>query len=160
MKLVSLSSLFALLTLFILATIGCGGVNDTVHAASATPAILSGYCNNSNLPTAYMTNMGGSDICNSLTGTPQTGVPIPSAGTLQNLRVMSASTGSVWTVLVNGTATEITCTIPGTGSAVPGSVCSDTQHSRALNGGDLVTIQATTTLANSVVWSQVSLEKQ
>jgi hypothetical protein len=141
---------------------GCGGgLDTTVHAAAATtPAILSGYCPASNTSTAFMVNMGASDDCNSLTGTSNTGLPIPSAGTLQNMRVLSGSTGAVVTVLVNGQPTAITCTVPGAGTFTPGSSCQDGTHTQPVSAGDLVTIQATTSVSSIVQGTQVSLEKQ
>jgi hypothetical protein len=140
---------------------GCGGsMNSTVHAqGNSTPAILSGTCDTSNLPTAYMIGLGAADGCISLTGSSNTGLPMPSAGTLQNLRVLTASEGAVVTVYINGSASALTCTIPGNGFT-PGSKCSDTTHTVSVSAGDLVAVQAATTSASSIGFTQVSLEKQ
>jgi hypothetical protein len=150
-----------LLIIAAIALTGCGGtMNGTVHAqGSSTPAILSGTCDTSNLPTAYMIGLGGADGCVSLTGSGNTGLPIPSAGTLQNLRVLTASEGAVVTVYINGTASALTCAVPGNGFA-PGSNCSDTTHTVSVAAGDLVAVQAATTTASSIGFTQVSLEKQ
>jgi hypothetical protein len=146
----------------IFVSVGCGGgINSSVQAAAATtPAILSGYCPASNTSTAFMANMGATDDCNSLTGSSNTGLPIPSSGTLQNMRVLSGSTGAVVTVLLNGQPTALTCTVPGSGAFVPGSSCQDNTHTQPVSAGDLVAIQATTAVASSIQGMQVSLEKQ
>ena len=96
----------------------------------------------------------------SVTGQPVPCSPIPSSGTLQNMRVLSGSTGAVVTVLVNGQPTSITCTVAGTGAFVPGSSCQDNTHSQPVSAGDLVAIQAATAVASSIQEMQVSLEKQ
>jgi len=139
---------------------GCGSMTSTVHAQQdTTPAILSGFCNSSNLTTAYMMGLGAGDGCTSLTGSSNTGLPVPSAGTLQNLRVLTATQGAIVTVYVNGNPSPLTCTVAGTGPA-PGSKCSDTSHTVSVSAGDLVTVQAVTTSAASIEFTQVSLEKQ
>lgn len=71
------------------------------------------------------------------------GIPIPGARTLEILRVVAATGGvnassGVVTVLRNGVATAITCTL-GTGTA-----CVDATHSVVLSDGDLISIQFTT----------------
>ena len=72
-----------------------------------------------------------------LNGTPQSGVPMPSAGTLQNLRVTGGDKsqggeGGVLTIYVNRKSTAITCTIGSSGS------CSDTLDAVSVNAGDVV----------------------
>jgi hypothetical protein len=154
---------FAVLFLLILVVImsGCGGsMQGTVHAqANATPAILSAHCTSSNSSIAYMAGLGGDESCNSLTGSSNTGLPIPSAGTLQNLRVFAPQGGMVVTVFINGTASATTCTVSGSSFAF-GNNCSDTTHTTAVSAGDLVSIQASKSGVSSIEFMQVSLEKQ
>ena len=84
--------------------IACGGtMSSTVHAQqNSTAAILSGHCAASNLPIAFMIGLGATDeTCNSNTGSNNTGLPVPSAGTLQNLRALSSSGGAIVTIFIN-----------------------------------------------------------
>jgi hypothetical protein len=72
-------------------------------------------------------------------------VPVAVAGTLHGLHVkLSSAPGSssndeyVLTVLVNGSATAITCSITGTSA----TSCADTTHTAAVLPGDLLELQA------------------
>jgi hypothetical protein len=75
---------------------------------------------------------------------------VAAAGTLSGLRIASSAavtggTGKdVATVLKNGSATTITCTIAGTGTA-----CSDTTHSVAVAAGDLITFSFVTATSDT-----------
>jgi hypothetical protein len=140
--------------------VGCG--DSTVHAQqAATAAILTGYCDASDLgtapATAFLTGLGGGTTCENLNGTNNTGVPMPSAGTLQNLHALSLR-GATVTVIVNGTSSTMSCTVPATGT-LPGS-CSDTTHSVQVAAGDLVAVEATQATSAQIQGVQVSLEKQ
>jgi hypothetical protein len=73
------------------------------------------------------------------------GVPAAMAGTLHGLQVKlesppgtSSNDEYVLTVLVNGSATAITCTITGTSA----TSCADTTHTAAVLPGDLLELQA------------------
>jgi len=77
------------------------------------------------------------------------GVPIAGAATALSLRVTATAAGTnassgVVTVLKNGGATTITCTI-GTGTS-----CLDSTHSVAFADGDLISIQFTTQAADTL----------
>jgi len=146
---------------FCLVSVGCGG-DATVHAQqTTTAAILTGYCDASNTgttpATAFLTGLGGGMSCSSINGTNNTGVPMPSAGTLQNLHAAMLRGGTV-TVFVNGTSSAMTCTVPTSG-ALPGA-CSDTTHGVQVAAGDLVAVQATLSTSEQIQGVQVSLEKQ
>lgn len=89
--------------------------------------------------------------CTATTQDQTTKLTVTSAGTLTGLFVHASAGGSsassgVVTVMKNGSATSITCTV-GTGTA-----CSDTTHSVLVGAGDQVAIRYTTqgteTLAN------------
>lgn len=70
------------------------------------------------------------------TSTDVAGIPMPSPGTLSNLQLYTYSDGPISaTVYVNGSATALTCTTPGTG---PPDVCSDTSDTVSVNTGDIV----------------------
>lgn len=78
-----------------------------------------------------------------------TGVAVSGSRTLQNLIVTATAAGTnassgVVTVLVDGSASTITCTI-GTGTS-----CSDTTHTVALTDGQRVSIQFTTQAADTL----------
>lgn len=77
------------------------------------------------------------------------GVPISVAATALSLRVTATAAGTnassgVVTVLKNGVATTITCTI-GTGTS-----CLDSTHSVAFADGDLISLQFTTQAADTL----------
>jgi hypothetical protein len=151
---------FILLTICIFCT-GCG-MDSTVHAQQATtPTILSGYCEASALgsvpATALMTGLGAGSDCSSLTGTTNTGLPITSAGIIQNLRVLSRFSITV-TVRVNGNNTPITCNVSASGSTA--AACSDTSHTAQVAAGDLISVAATSTTSSQIQGVQVSFEKQ
>jgi hypothetical protein len=82
---------------------------------------------------------------------------MPSAGTIQNLYMLSLR-GATATVLINGNSSTITCTVPSSGS-LPGT-CSDTTHTAAVKAGDLIAVQATLATGTEIQGVQVSLEKQ
>lgn len=142
------------------AWVGCGA-ETTVHAQQTiTPAILSGYCDAGGPPTSpdtFLVGLGGGAGCQSLIGTNNTGVPMPSAGTLQNLH-LSSLRGVTVTVMVNGNSTAMTCTVSSTGS-LPGT-CSDSTHTIQVAAGDLVAVQASSASSTQIQGVQVSLEKQ
>ncbi len=82
---------------------------------------------------------------------------MPSMGTLKNLQVLGLEQGDVVSVYVNGTAAQITCTLPTGGG--PGGTCSDTTHTAPVNAGDLVAVEASTA-SPSPNYMQVALEKE
>jgi len=81
------------------------------------------------------------------------------AGTLLNLQVtagtggVNASSGAV-TVLKNGSATTLTCTV-GTGTS-----CSDATHTAAFATGDVISIQFTTQAAETLAGVKASVVAQ
>ena len=82
-------------------------------------------------------------------GTVGSGAPMSAARTVQFLVVTASAAGSgagsgVVTVLKNGVATAITCTI-GTGTS-----CNDGTHSVSVVAGDLITIQFTAAAADTL----------
>jgi hypothetical protein len=108
-----------------------------------------------------MTGLGSTNgFCGSATGSDNTGLPMPSAGVLANLRVLSPNTGAVVTVLINGKSSPLTCTIPGSGAFAPGSTCSDGAHTANVAAGDLVAVKITATAQSTVQATEVALEKQ
>jgi hypothetical protein len=153
---------------------GSSWVPQTVTIAAA-PAILSGWCAQamtsfagttfgSFLGFGVLTNGGpNSQRCQDLSITTPTannvfGIPLPSAGTIRNLRVVSsvagnAGTASVFTVYKNGGSNSITCTI-GNGA----TTCGDATNNFSVVAGDTVAVlyQGNNGLANI----RVSLEKQ
>ena len=135
----------------------CGG---SVQAANGTPAILAGYCQwASFMPSPhFMTGLGGNADCGpTQSSVLDSGLPMPSMGTLKNLQVLGLKQGDVVSVYVNGTATQITCTLPTGGG--PGGTCSDATHSAPVKAGDLVAVEANTTSATPN-YMQVALEKE
>lgn len=147
--------------------VGCGSDSSVVHAQSPTPstapAILTGYCDASTTgatATTFLIGLGGGSGCSSLTGATNTGVPMPSAGTLQNLHVVSWQNNVTVTVYVNGNAAAATCTASGTSAPY---TCSDTTHTVSVSAGQLVGVQAipSTSSSSTIVQGvQASLEKQ
>ena len=124
------------------------GQSGEEAATSPTPTILVGGCsdapNSINTPYVvfglgnpeYGSPTGGDYGCN-VVGPPLHGVPMPSAGTLQNLRVTGgaikgATPGSSATVYVNGTATALTCTVSTSGT------CADAIHKVTVKAGNEV----------------------
>jgi hypothetical protein len=86
------------------------------------------------------------------------GIPMSSTGTLKNLFIKAHAAGfnassGVVSVLVNGVASTLTCTI-GTGS-----ICNDATHTAAVNAGDLVLIQFTTQATETLAGVKATLEK-
>lgn len=154
---------FAAILASSLTLVGCGSETPAHAQQLSTPAILTGYCGSSGLQsTAFMIGLGStSTFCNSSTGDSNTGVPMPSAGTLKNLRVFGPNVGTVVTVLVNGTSSPLTCTQPLSTPYERGG-CSDTTHTVTVLAGDLVAVQATIdpTRGGDIENIQVSLEKQ
>jgi len=141
--------------------IGCGS-ESTVHAQqTVTPAILTGYCDASgptSVPaTAFMIGFGASIGCHSMTGSNNTGLPMTSSGTLQNLRVLSFLNNTTVTVNVNGVASPITCTVTGTTAPF---TCSDSTHKVQVSSTDLVAVVATVADSSIVQGVQVAIEKQ
>jgi len=135
----------------------CGG---SAHAANATPAILTGYCQwASSTPSPhFLTDLGGNSDCGpTQSSVIDSGLPMPSMGTLQKLEVLGLKQGDVVSVYVNGTATQITCTLPTGGG--PGGTCSDATHSAPVKAGDLVAVEASTT-SPALNYMQVALEKE
>jgi hypothetical protein len=100
------------------------------------------------------------------TGYLNTGLPIPSAGTLQNLTLVAYQglttppfqvTVTTW---VNSAPTPLSCTI--TVATIHQAItCSDPVNSVAVNAGDTVSVMMTTAAPNAGAMSMnVSLEKQ
>jgi hypothetical protein len=133
-------------------------------AAQTTPSILVGGCGALDggirrVPYVVF-GLGQYDDsnCGDRRGKPVTGIPMPSAGTLQNLHVTIESGvfvggGGVLTIYVNGESTDLSCTGDASGK------CSDTTHTISVNAGDEV--GATYTPGPGLnLGITVSLEKQ
>lgn len=83
------------------------------------------------------------------------GIVSPGGATLQNLVVFSTAAGTATaavTVLRNGGATTITCSLSGVTS------CIDTTHSVALAAGDLISLQLVTGAAETVANVKAQVE--
>jgi hypothetical protein len=131
---------------------------------------LSGFCGistqpNSGTATGVLLELGSEDVTapgcfNGYTPTTVVGLPIPSAGTLQNLTVASnALVGSYPPILVsvyiNGVVTNIGCTINSS------NTCADNTDSAAVNPGDRVAVELSASSVPAGNLSvHVSLEKQ
>jgi hypothetical protein len=156
---------------FILISAGCAGnvPNSVVQAQTAsTPAILVGSCpslttSNNTAGTNWLFPLGSMASDCSLTG-PQ-GMPMPSPGTLKNLRFLTnlgsgtTFSGTV-TVFVNRAATPLACTATATLAAgVTDATCSDTAHQVNVAAGDEVAVQV---VMQSGAFSgpRMTLEKQ
>jgi hypothetical protein len=111
---------------------------------SSTPTILSGGCapgkayNRGAVP-VFGLGQYATTTCIAYHGVinPTSGVPMPSAGVLQNLRAVGGTTErtgqeGVLTIYVNGVSSSLTCTIDASG------VCSDTTNTVSVNAGDSV----------------------
>jgi hypothetical protein len=128
---------------------------------SLTGTILSGGCLGGN-PTlgvpsvVFLLGQYGNVECTYETGAPVRGVPMPTAGTLANLRVVDdpSNQGSVVTVYVNGKSIALSCTEGTSGT------CSDITHKIAVKAGDQVAATYTSsTGALSNAGFVMSLEK-
>jgi hypothetical protein len=141
------------------------------------PAILSGYCyGNSGLLQGLFFGLGANhdsacyDGLNAAdtTGSQNTGLPMPSAGTLRNLTLVAYEPTSppappsyqvaiqVW---VNSAPTALSCMI--TVAVINQAIkCTDNIHSVSVKAGDTITIMMTATPNNgTAVTMNVALEK-
>ena len=121
-----------------------GSCTGTVTAASTLG--LFGTGPNVSLTTCTSTTIGS-------------GVPTPGARTVMNLAVLAGTGGvnassGVVTVLKNGVATTITCTL-GTGTK-----CTDGTHQVAFADGDLISISFTTQTADTLANVRAMVEWQ
>ena len=150
--------------------LGCVAGLAIVHAAGLEPAnthrdpeLFFGGCSSTQgnspgvpyvvFPLGQMENTS----CSGVTGPPPHGVPTPSTGTLQNLRVTGgyssgAGLGTTVTVYVNSYPTALTCTINSTGK------CSDTTHRVNVQAGAEVAATLTQAVSDPVEM-QMSLEE-
>ena len=127
---------------------------------TSTPAILTGGCESfPGAPGATYTLFGlGQYSAGCEPGLPQSGIPMPSAGILQNLHVVGglaakAGKGGVATIWVNKKSTALTCTVDSSGT------CVDTSDVVSVNAGD--TVAATYAPGSGISTSvSVALEKQ
>ena len=127
---------------------------------STGPATLVGLCGDASAGgtpvVLFSLGQTSSTTCSNFPGPPPHGVPMPSAGTLQNLHVTGGydnapGSGSVVTVYVNGSATDMTCTVGTSGK------CADTTHKVSVHAGDEVAGTIALTSGAEVL---VSLEKK
>ncbi len=122
-------------------------------------ALLVGFCSGTvgSAATDYVFPLGGSAVACSSNTTASVGAPVTAPGVLTGLQVKdgtapgSTLTG-VWTVLVNGSATTITCTITGTATT-----CTDYSHYALVSAGDLVTISDATGTSSAEAAPTVSI---
>jgi len=139
----------------------CG---SSVHAATNPVAILSGYSewySDNTVPAPVLvTGLGGDQFGDAIqSSAADSGLPMPSGGTLKNLHVAGLKQGDTVTVFVNGTVTAITCTLPTGGGT--GGTCSDTGDSVPVQAGDLVAVMVNPPLTPHTLHSlQVALEKE
>ena len=126
-------------------TVAGGAVQSNSSTVWTGPQILNGACSGTATSSAtlglYGLGEAAATTCTSTTV--NLGVPLSRSGTLYDLNItathagVNASSGVV-TVLKNGSATTLTCTV-GTGTA-----CADTTHSVAYAVGDIISVQFTT----------------
>lgn len=170
-----LSAVVCLVFVALSAVAGCSGNGNVpggvVQAqSSSTPAILSGWCSDL-LPTMgaknWLVGLGGLDTSPACSANGPFGVPMPSSGTLKNLRLVADPSGSlgstatgVVTVFVNGNATPLTCTLTATVSAGPEPSCSDNVHTVNVAAGDLVAANFVWQSGLGFVFVRTALEKQ
>jgi len=125
-------------------------------------AILSGGCAgggiNQGVPeVVFLMGEYGNIECTFEAGPPTRGIPMPSAGTLLNLRVTDdpSNQGSSVTIYVNGKATALTCTEGTSGK------CSDTKHKIRVKAGDEAAATYTSSTGNLTNAGMImSLEKR
>lgn len=143
-----------------------GNVYSTAAAFTAGgkfsgPNVLQGSC--SGVATASSTlglyGLGQSTALTCTSTTTTLGPVMQQGGTLLGLSATSTAAGvnassGVVTVLKNGIATSITCTI-GTGTS-----CSDFAHSTAYNQGDVISVQFTTQVADTLAGVNASILRQ
>jgi len=130
---------------------------------SPTPAILFGSCSGVANPNANLAPYGFGQIaattCTQLFSDPSGTLPMPSAGTLKNLRVAASAGGisglsGVVTVIKNNVATAVTCTL-GTGTT-----CNDAVNTVAVVAGDRIGVTINTQPSETLANIRVTLEKQ
>ncbi len=163
-------------TSFALTLTGCGGESGRTTAPvvqaqnppPSIPAILSGTCDQvgpNNFQTAitfYLFGLGrvGSPSCSGAVTSPSFGLPMPSGGTLRNLRAHSrtgAASGSfVVAVFVNESQTSVSCTL----SAGTNVGCSDSTHSVSILAGDIVRVGIILQPGDRLGDVRATLEKQ
>lgn len=148
-----LSALVLCITVSLVAG-GCGGGNvpgAVVQAqTSSTPAILSASCpvlSNVAGTINWLFPLGNINADCVATGPNPAGMPMPSAGTLKNLRFVAglgaaATDTGIVTVFINGSATALACTASATlASGATDATCSDTTHTISIAAGDQVAVQ-------------------
>lgn len=149
-----------------LQTLSCGG--GTVGAAeppsppqdptpgSTTPAILVGSCHGEPDGGTYLFGLGRITRTECVGNFPFVGLPMPSAGTLKNLRIVadigSTNPDFTLTVVVNGSPTSLTCVL-GTNTT-----CANTTDTMNVGAGDMVGVLMDQT-TGGVTNLRVTLEK-
>lgn len=120
---------------------GHGDISQPASGGNDVAAVFTGVCVDSTRPaniSEVVYPFGTeSDGCGPGIPTPIHGVPIPSKGILQILRVTGGpefgpGEGSVITVFVNGAPTSLSCTVDSS------EKCADTTHKVRVYGGDEV----------------------
>jgi hypothetical protein len=84
------------------------------------------------------------------------GIPMPAAGTVKNLRFVAGTAGKAGdavTILKNGSATGMPTCVYGAGTT-----CSDTSTSGSVAAGDLITVKIVTTTTDTTANVQVSFQ--
>lgn len=178
MKMLSTAFFCTLLLSASLGTTGCGSGNSPVEAqttssnSSSKPAILTGFCGTISTPSATNWLFGLGNItnpadCSSSGNTNPFGIPMPSPGTLSNLRVVAELQGAVGdsvtgvvTVYVNRVPTALTCTATAVVAAGgPPARCSDDGHAVVVGSADEVAA-AITMQSGNFAFVRAALEKQ
>jgi len=130
----------------------------TTQTTAAAPAVLSGFCTGSftGPGAAYLYQLGEVDVPTCGGTNKPSGVPMPSAGMLRNLRAAVSSGGGITvTVFVNGSATNLRCLLSQTNGG-----CGDTTHKVSIHAGDIVAVHYATTTAAAFKQLRVAMEKQ
>jgi hypothetical protein len=116
--------------------------NESGHALKPS-GILIGSCEGRVLSQgSYLVGLGGTSDCSYATGLPPLLIPMPSDGGLSHLVVnaLSPYNGSgpaVLTLMVNGSATALTCTLPA-GNPNQQISCTDKEHLVRIHTGDSI----------------------
>ena len=136
-----------------------GGTGETAYGGWS---IIAGACTGTvgSAETESPFLLGAVQTACSGATTSTAGMVMPSAGTLQDLEVASSAavvggTGKdVATILDNGTATALTCTI-----AASAKTCHDTTHTAAVAQGDIITATFVTATTDTAANLSISVEK-
>jgi hypothetical protein len=138
-----------------------GAINITPGGIWIGPEANNGFCTGTATSSATLGlyALGENTVTTCTSTTTNLGVPARKSGNITGLNVTASHAGvnsssGVFTVLVNGVASTVTCTV-GTGTN-----CQDNTHFPSVNFGDIISIQFTTQAAEVLagIKAQVILE--